>query len=107
MSGILSVDMPAVLQGFNKISPTPYAAGILAVKEFKGLKFTCSPSEGIVMQDGSTVCPISTGEEALVVYNFSDFNLNEAYIILPVLFFSYRLLAYAVMKFKLSRRSHF
>ncbi|KAE9364384.1 putative ABC transporter [Stipitochalara longipes BDJ] len=67
MAGVYSLNLPTFLQAFNHLSPVKWAVGNLAPYSMHGLTFSCS-----VSQQGPTgLCPITTGEQALQLYNLN------------------------------------
>ncbi|KAA8566495.1 hypothetical protein EYC84_009055 [Monilinia fructicola] len=93
MSGILSINMPAFLQGVNYLSPIRYAIRNLAPYTLRGIKFTCTDAQRL--PNGN--CPISTGLEALELY---DLNTDPLWniVALGICTLVYRVLAYALLK---------
>lgn len=94
MSGVLSIHMPAFLNGVNYLSPIRYAVRNLAPYTLSNIEFTCNDSQKL--PDGS--CTISTGKEALQLYNL-DVNPWPQLVALGGCALIYRLLAYAVLRF--------
>jgi ABC-type multidrug transport system permease subunit len=93
MSGPNSIDMPGFLQGANCLSPLKFAVGILARCTFDGIEFTCNESQRL--SNGN--CPVETGEQALQLYKL-DKTLWVNILVLGILTFAYRLVAYAILK---------
>ncbi|KAG4026291.1 hypothetical protein MFRU_042g00200 [Monilinia fructicola] len=93
MSGILSINMPAFLQDVNYLSPIRYAIRNLAPYTLRGIKFTCTDAQRL--PNGN--CPISTGLEALELY---DLNTDPLWniVALGICTLVYRVLAYALLK---------
>ncbi len=105
MAGIISPDMPDFLKYINYISPAPYAAKVMIQQEFKGISFTCSASQGMMLPNGTLACFVPNGEKALALYGFESqtgFYINLVYLLLC--FIGYRLVAYAILKLKLYRK---
>lgn len=93
MEGILSINMPALFNAFNYISPLRYAVRVLGPVSLRGQTFTCSGDERL--PDGT--CFISTGEQVLQLYKLDvDFVVNIAALAGTVV--AYRLLAYLLLK---------
>lgn len=93
MSGILSINMPAIFNAFNYLSPIRYAVRALGPVSLKGLTFTCG--EDHQLPDGS--CVIGTGEEVLQIYNLDvNFAINAAALAGTVVV--YRIVAYILLK---------
>jgi hypothetical protein len=67
MAGIYSLNLPNFLQVFNHLSPVKWAIGNLAPYCMHGLTFSCSVSQ----QSPNGLCPITTGEQALQLYNLN------------------------------------
>jgi hypothetical protein len=93
MAGILSIDMPAFLQGVNYLSPIRYAVRNLAPYSMRDITFTCDDSQRLPNGE----CTISTGRQVLQLY---DLDTNPAINImaLGVCTLVYRLLAYLLLK---------
>lgn len=68
MSGFMSLSMPFILKYLSYASPVVWGAWIMTNVAFAGEKFTCDPDQ----LDTSGRCPISTGEEVLVLYNMEN-----------------------------------
>ncbi|CRG87851.1 hypothetical protein PISL3812_04872 [Talaromyces islandicus] len=93
MGGIMSLNLNDVLQGFNHLSPIKYAVANLAPYSMRHQTFSCTDAERLP----SGKCPISTGKEALQLYNL-DTNPGWNVLWLGIATVVYRLLAYAVVK---------
>ncbi|ESZ90351.1 ABC transporter [Sclerotinia borealis F-4128] len=93
MSGILSINMPAFLQGVNYLSPIRYAIRNLAPYTLRSIEFTCTDAQRL--PNGN--CPISTGVEALELYDLNDNPLWNI-VALGICTLVYRLLAWALLK---------
>lgn len=98
MGGIMSPDIPDVLQGINYISPVMYSVSNMAPYTMKNRVFTCSDAQRL--PDGS--CPIETGEQVLNLYN-QDKNAAMHLMGLGLCAVAYRLAAYGLIK---ARRQH-
>ncbi|KAF7876360.1 hypothetical protein EAF04_001453 [Stromatinia cepivora] len=93
MSGIFSINMPGFLQGVNYLSPIRYMIRNLAPYTLRSIKFTCTDSQRMPNGD----CPISTGVEALELYNLNTDPLWNI-VALGICTLIYRVLAYALLK---------
>lgn len=93
MGGIMSLNLNNVLQGFNHMSPIKYAVANLAPYSMRHQTFSCTDAERLP----SGQCPISTGNEALQLYNL-DTNPGLNVLWLGIAAVVYRILAYAVVK---------
>lgn len=93
MAGVMSINMPAFLQGVNYLSPLRYAIRNLAPYSLRHIVFTCSDAQRL--PNGQ--CPITTGKQVLDLYNLdTDPTINI--IALGVSALIYRLLAYVLLK---------
>jgi hypothetical protein len=90
--------MPAFLRGFNYISILKWGLGAVLSDSLRGVVFKCTPSE--LSADGT--CPVSTGEDVLKLYNL-DVNTALYALGMVVCVIVYRVLAYALLKLKLTR----
>ncbi|KAI8826161.1 P-loop containing nucleoside triphosphate hydrolase protein [Fimicolochytrium jonesii] len=94
MAGFLSVKMPKILEGLNYLFITRFVARIVAVQEFTGLHFDCSPAE-----TASGTCVFQTGDDALRLLDFdtshSQWVLNM--VMVAVLTVVFRVVAYGVL----------
>ncbi|KAL1959781.1 hypothetical protein VTO42DRAFT_926 [Malbranchea cinnamomea] len=97
MGGIMSLDVPDVLQAFNYLSPVKYSVSNMAPYTMRGQVFTCSDAQRL--PNGR--CPIETGEQVLSLYN-QDKNAALHLMGLGLCAIVYRLVAYALLK---ARRS--
>lgn len=68
MAGIISIDMPSLLQALNYLSPIRYATRALGLFSLRGIKFTCTEDQRFPRGD----CPIETGEQVLELYRFDE-----------------------------------
>jgi hypothetical protein len=98
MSGIMSLDVPDVLNAFNYLSPVKYSVSNLAPYAMRGQTFTCTDAQRLP----TGRCPIETGEEVLDLYNQHG-NPELNLMALGICAIAYRLVAYALLKV---RRSH-
>lgn len=93
MEGIMSINMPALFDDFNYISPLRYAVRALGPVSLRGQTFTCGDDQRL--PDGG--CAISTGEEVLQLYRLDvDFVVNLAALAGTVV--AYRLVAYLLLR---------
>lgn len=93
MEGILSINMPALLDAFNYISPLRYAVRALGPVSLRGQTFTCGDDQRLPNGD----CAISTGEQVLQLYRLDvDFVVNIAALAGTVV--AYRLVAYLLLR---------
>lgn len=93
MEGIMSINMPALFDAFNYISPLRYAVRALGPVSLQGQTFTCGGAEQL--PDGS--CVISTGEQVLQLYRLDvDWAVNMAALAGCVV--AYRLVAYLLLR---------
>ncbi|KAK2841573.1 hypothetical protein FQN49_006125 [Arthroderma sp. PD_2] len=98
LSGIMSLNVPSVLQAINHLSPIKYAISNLVPYSMSGRVFTCTDDQRL--PNGH--CPIETGEQVLSLYNLNkDPVINVMALGLCVI--GYRLAAYALMKVVRSR----
>lgn len=58
MSGVMSINMPSVLQGFNHLSPLRYAIRNLAPYSVSHIFFTCCENRPLLNEE----CPIQMGK---------------------------------------------
>ncbi|KAK2734924.1 hypothetical protein FQN57_001421 [Myotisia sp. PD_48] len=93
LSGIMSLNIPDVLQGLNHLSPVKYSVANLAPYSMTGRYFTCADHQRL--PDGR--CPIDTGEQVLALYNLEK-NPEINLMALGVCAIVYRLVAYALLK---------
>lgn len=93
MAGIMSINMPALFNAFNYLSPIRYAVRALGPVSLRGQTFTCGPQHQL--PDGS--CVISTGEQVLDLYRL---NVNPFVNIaaLAGVIVAYRAVAYLLLK---------
>lgn len=99
MEGIMSINMPALFNAFNWISPLRYAVRVLGPMTLRGQKFTCGEAQRL--SDGT--CTVSTGEEVLQLYNLDvDPYLNLAWLAATIVV--YRLFAYVVLRLAKMRK---
>ncbi|KAL1862889.1 hypothetical protein Daus18300_008218 [Diaporthe australafricana] len=93
MAGIMSIDMPALFDAFNYISPCRYAVRALAPVSLRGQRFSCDADQ--TLPDGS--CVLGTGEQVLDLFKLDvDGVANIA--ALAGIIVAYRLVAYLLLK---------
>ncbi|KAI6357884.1 hypothetical protein MCOR25_007533 [Pyricularia grisea] len=93
MGGIMSIDMPAIFNAFNYISPVRFAVLALAPYTLRGVRFSCDASQSL--PNGQ--CIISTGEDVLNLYKLNvNGTLNLG--LLMALAFAYRVVAWALLR---------
>ncbi|KAH0536600.1 hypothetical protein FGG08_006533 [Glutinoglossum americanum] len=92
MGGVMSLNIPGVLQALNHLSPLKYQVANMAAYSMHGQKFSCSPTQEV---DGQ--CPISSGEQVLKLYNL-DKDAGMNLMALGVIALAYRMIALAVLK---------
>lgn len=93
MSGVMSINMPEVLQDFNYLSPLRYAIRNLAPYSLRSIEFTCTDYQRL--PDGR--CIIETGKDVLKLYNL-DTNPAMNIMALGLCTIVYRVLAYILLK---------
>ncbi|KAK2609662.1 hypothetical protein N8I77_003153 [Diaporthe amygdali] len=93
MAGIMSIDMPALFDAFNYISPCRYAVRALAPVSLRGQRFSCDADQRL--PDGS--CVLGTGEQVLDLYKLNvDVVVNIA--ALAAMIVAYRLVAWFLLR---------
>ena len=98
MGGVMSLEVPAFLNAFNRLSPIYWSLGNLAPYSLQGVKFTCPASQK--GPDGQ--CPLQTGEQALELYGL-DRNAGLNVLALGITTVVYRLLAFVILLIKKKR----
>ncbi|EGC42301.1 ABC transporter [Histoplasma capsulatum var. duboisii H88] len=93
LGGVMSLNIPAVIQALNHLSPIKYAVANLASYSMANHHFTCGDSQR--MPSGN--CPIETGEQALKLYNL-DKNPEMNLMALGICTIVYRVVAYGLLK---------
>ncbi|OAX80691.1 hypothetical protein ACJ72_04968 [Emergomyces africanus] len=99
LGGVMSLNIPAVIQALNYLSPIKYAVANLAGYSVTGHHFTCTDSQRL--PNGR--CPLETGEQALALYNL-DKNPEMHLMALGICTIAYRLVAYVLLRITRSRR---
>ncbi|EEP81993.1 conserved hypothetical protein [Uncinocarpus reesii 1704] len=99
LGGVLSLNVPAVLQAFNHLSPIKYSVSNLAPYAMRGQTFTCTSDQRLP----SGHCPIETGEQVLMLYNQDGKNPAINVMALALVAIGYRIVAYLLLK---ATRSH-
>jgi ABC-type multidrug transport system ATPase subunit len=92
-AGLMTVDFPAVVDAFNRISVLPYVAKVLVKNEFEGMTFTCTKSQLVA----GGICPLTTGEQVLSLYKMDSVNVAENMLIIACMVVGYRLLSLLVL----------
>jgi ABC-type multidrug transport system ATPase subunit/ABC-type multidrug transport system permease subunit len=92
MSGVLSTDLPPVLDAVNYISPCKWAVSVMATYTLRNVRFSCSDAKSNA--DGS--CLVENGQDIIRLYNLFDSRLSLLY--LAILVMGYRALAYILLK---------
>ena len=95
MSGLLSIHMPAFLEGINYLSPVRYAIANLAPYTLRGVELTCEPGQRI---PGSERCLVESGEQVLELFGFAGSNKGLNLLGVGMATVVYRLIAYALLK---------
>ena len=95
MSGIISIDIPAFLEAFNKLNPVHWAIGPMAVYIFRDQNFTCEDFQQL--PDGQ--CPVQSGEQVLKLYSLET-DTTSYMAALGACVIIYRLIAYILVKMK-------
>lgn len=95
MSGVMVINMPTALQGFNYLSPLRYALRNLAPYSLRDILFTCNNLQRL--PNGR--CIIETGKDVLDLYDL-DTNPELNLIGLAACVVIYRALAYVLLKMK-------
>lgn len=100
MSGLMSADMPLVLDRFNMISPVPYFTRLITINEFpSSVTFSCTPQD-----IAANICIYQNGTDVLNLLaqpgRFSFDPSKFVFYILTgsLLTIAYRILAYLVLK---------
>ncbi|KAM5492213.1 hypothetical protein MaudMau93_001516 [Microsporum audouinii] len=98
LGGVMSLNIPSVLQAINHLSPVKYSISNLAPYSMNGRTFTCADNQRL--PNGH--CPIETGKQVLLLYNLDkDPKINL--MALGICVIGYRLVAYALIKVVRSR----
>eukprot|EP00842_Homolaphlyctis_polyrhiza_P000736 jgi/Hompol1/1663/HPOL_002739-RA len=107
MSGILSSNMPVILDRINRISPIPYLARLMTINEFDSTTtFTCTQTEiasgTCIYHTGADVLRLLTSSDNIFTFDSSKFTL---YITVGALLgLAYRLISFAVLKWAASKQ---
>lgn len=101
MSGVGAQSIPEFLYYINYISPLRWGIAVLTNLEFKGLKFTCSPTPDQSLPDGT--CLVSTGEQVLATLGLEEVNIGLYLGVLVGITVASRGIYYALLKVKLHR----
>jgi ATP-binding cassette, subfamily G (WHITE), member 2, PDR len=86
--------LPA-LRVFYYLSMFTYPYRFLAMGELQGLQFKCAPSEFIA----GSICPITTGQDQLDLFNLGDGNRWNYFWVIFVFFMFYGAVLYLAMKY--------
>ncbi|KAK2763762.1 hypothetical protein FQN54_009379 [Arachnomyces sp. PD_36] len=97
LGGIMSLNVPAVLQALNHLSPIKYAIANLAPYAMHDQTFTCTDAQRLP----TGRCPLETGQQVLELYNL-DTNAGINLMALGICTIVYRIVAYALLKVKKS-----
>ena len=92
MAGILSLDMPPVLNALNNLSPAKWAVANTAPYTLRGVVFTCTDAQRL----SNGRCPIETGEQALQLYGL-DKEPGTRLLALGICIIAYRLVSYGLL----------
>ncbi|MCJ1398732.1 hypothetical protein MMC11_001933 [Xylographa trunciseda] len=95
MAGVISLNISSFLQAFNHLSPSKWAIGNLAPYSLDGITFTCTDAQKLP----SGACPITTGQQALQLYNLET-NASINLMALGIVTIGYRVVAYLLLKAK-------
>lgn len=93
MAGVMSINMPKVLQGFNYLSPLRYMIRNLGPYSLRPIIFTCNDNQRL--PDGR--CIIETGKDVLQLWKL-DTNPAVNIALLGVCAVAYRFIAYVLLK---------
>jgi ABC-type multidrug transport system ATPase subunit/ABC-type multidrug transport system permease subunit len=93
MGGVMSLNIPPVLQAFNHLSPIKWSIGNLAPYSLRGVVFTCTEFQRLA----NGRCPIETGEDVLRLYGLNG-NARLNVLALGLCVIAYRALGYLVLK---------
>ena len=95
LGGIMSLHVNSFLNALNYLSPVKYLIANLASYSMQGQNFTCTE----VQRLPNGQCPIADGAQALALYNL-DKNAGLNLMGLGICTIAYRLLAYALLRFR-------
>lgn len=98
MGGIMSLNIPPVLQALNHLSPVKWSIGNLAPWTLQGITFSCTDYQRL--QSGR--CPIETGDDVLNLYGLER-RKEASLAALAACVLAYRGLAFAVLKARRGR----
>lgn len=93
MSGIMSIDMPALFHAFNYLSPIRWATRALAPFSLRDIEFTCDDTQ----RQPNGECFISSGEQVLDLYKL-NVNGTVAIIVLAGVVVAYRVVAWMALR---------
>ncbi|KAF8424189.1 ABC transporter [Tirmania nivea] len=97
MAGIMSTNMPTILERLNYLSPLRYMIRNVAPYSLKDVKFTCTDDQRL--PDGQ--CVIASGEQALKLYGLVVDSPELMLVGLAVAAVGYRILAYLILRGKM------
>ena len=100
MGGVMSLEVPAFLNAFNRLSPVYWSLGNLAPYSLQGVKFSCDASQKKNNARGE--CPLETGEQVLRLYGL-DKNAGLNILALGITVVVYRILAFGILAVKKRR----
>ena len=98
MSGIMSLNIPDVLQAINYLSPIKYSVSNMAPYTMDGKTFTCSDAQRL--PNGH--CPLETGQQVLDLYN-QHRDPDISLMALGICAIVYRLIAYVLLRARRSK----
>jgi len=93
MAGVMSTNMPAILEHLNYLSPLRYMIRNFTPYSLMGIKFTCTDDQRL--PDGR--CVIASGEQVLKLYRLDEDSPELMLVGLVVAAVIYRILAYLVL----------
>lgn len=103
MAGVMSINMPVVLDRLNYLSPLRYMIHNFAPYSLRGFKFTCTDDQRLPNGD----CAIATGEQALLLYGLDEERPEIMLAALAAAVVIYRLVAYLVLRGRMMEFSFF
>ncbi|KAI8902367.1 P-loop containing nucleoside triphosphate hydrolase protein [Globomyces pollinis-pini] len=105
MTGLLSSNMPLILDRINRVSPVPYFAHLLAANEFTSkITFTCTDEQVLTQQclykNGTDVLKLLTASDDLFTFNENDITY---YIVAGVgITIAYRFATFIFLKIRMT-----
>ena len=103
MAGIMSTNMPAILERLNYLSPLRYMIRNLVLYSLKDIKFTCTDDQRLP----GGQCVIASGEQVLKLYKLDEDSPQLMLLGLAIAAVIYRILAYLVLRGKTMEFSFF